>query len=40
MSLEFLVITGPDKGRSFVLNVGQSLMLGRDAGWNRALRSN
>ena len=33
-------ITGPDKGRSFVLNVGQSLMLGRDAGWNRALRSN
>src|SRR5580658_5913381 len=30
MSLELLVIAGPDKGRAFVLNVGPDLMLGRD----------
>ncbi len=31
MSLELVVIAGPDKGRTFTLNVGQDLMLGRSA---------
>jgi serine/threonine protein kinase len=31
MSLEFVVIAGPDKGRTFTLNVGPDMMLGRSA---------
>jgi serine/threonine protein kinase len=31
MSLELVVLTGPDKDRNFVLNVGPGLMLGRSA---------
>jgi serine/threonine protein kinase len=31
MSLELVVIAGPDTGKTFTLNVGQSLMLGRSA---------
>jgi hypothetical protein len=31
MSLELVIIAGPDKGRNFTLNVGQDLMLGRSA---------
>jgi serine/threonine protein kinase len=31
MSLEFVVIAGPDKGHTFTLNVGRDLMLGRAA---------
>jgi hypothetical protein len=31
MSLELVVIAGPDKGRTFTLNVGADLMLGRSA---------
>ncbi len=31
MSLEFVVLTGPDKGQNFTLNVGENLMLGRSA---------
>ena len=31
MSLELVVVAGPDKGRTFTLNVGRDLMLGRAA---------
>jgi hypothetical protein len=31
MSLELVVIAGPDQGRTFTLNVGKDLMLGRSA---------
>jgi serine/threonine protein kinase len=31
MSLELVVIAGPDKGQSFTLNLGRDLMLGRSA---------
>src|SRR5215207_11557261 len=31
MSLELAVIAGPDQGRSFTLNVGKDLLLGRSA---------
>ena len=31
MSLELVVIAGPDQGKTFVLNAGKGLMLGRSA---------
>ena len=31
MSLELAVVAGPDKGRTFTLNVGKDLILGRSA---------
>ena len=31
MSLQLLVIAGPDKGRAFTLQAGPDLMLGRSA---------
>jgi pSer/pThr/pTyr-binding forkhead associated (FHA) protein len=31
MSLELVVVAGPDKGRTFTLNVGKDLILGRSA---------
>src|SRR5436305_6683521 len=31
MSLELVIIAGPDTGRSFTLNLGQNLMVGRSA---------
>ena len=31
MSLQLLVLAGPDKGRAFTLHAGPNLMLGRSA---------
>jgi hypothetical protein len=31
MSLQLVVLSGPDKGKTFTLNVGRDLMLGRSA---------
>jgi serine/threonine protein kinase len=39
MSYELLVVAGPDKGRTFTLNVGADLMLGRAAHYQLSDRS-